>query len=221
MARARFWKGFAVGAASGAAAGLGAVFAWRAARQQEDNAVVRLEKSIQIGRPLEEVYRAWADIEDLPRYLSVIEGVEPMGRQSHWLANINGRRVEWDAELVQQRENEALGWRSVGGPKHTGRIDFARIGNDTLVHVVMNYAPPMGVLGRVLVENLSNLDALLEESLREFKNVLESTAPVQQRATGTEGRRANDLAGGSSQAQTSRFGGTPPVDYTRPPEMKS
>ena len=221
MARARFWKGFAVGAASGAAAGLGAVFAWRAVRQQEDNSVVRLEKSIQIGRPLADVYRAWAEIEDLPRYLSVIEGVEPMGNQSHWIANINGRRVEWDAELVQRRENEALGWKSVGGPKHTGRIDFSRLGNDTLVHVVMNYAPPMGVVGRVLVENLSNLDALLEESLREFKNVLESTAPQQQRATGTEGRRVNDLAGGSSQAQASRFGGTTSVDYTRPPEMKS
>lgn len=224
MARARFWKGFAIGAASGAAAGLGAVFAWRAVRQQEDNSVVRLEKSVQIGRPVEEVYAAWEDIENLPRYLSVIESVTPMGSRSHWIANINGRQAEWDAELIHRKPNEELGWKSVNGPKHTGRITFAPLGNDTIVHVVMNYAPRMGVVGRVLVENLSNLDALLEEALREFKNVLESQpreGAGEQRATGTESARPRDLAGGSSQAQTSRFGGPASVEYTRPPEIKS
>ena len=217
MARARFWKGFAIGAASGAAAGLGAVFAWRAVRQQEDNSVVRLEKSVQIGRPIEEVYAAWEDIENLPRYLSVIESVTPMGERSHWIANINGRQAEWDAQLIHRQRNEELGWKSVSGPKHTGRITFSPIGPDTLVHVRMNYAPPGRLLAVVAGPSVKDrLEFAIDRALRDFKESLEHKySSADRRATGTFG-------GNMSAREITAAAERPnPVDYTRPPEIKS
>ena len=63
---------------------------------------------------------------------------------------VKGRLLHWDAQLFQDIPNQALGWKSVSGPKHSGRISFAPLGDDTQVHVVMNYSPPVWRFARAL-----------------------------------------------------------------------
>jgi uncharacterized membrane protein len=235
--RKRYWQGFFTGLTVGSGASVASWLIARAVRGRQHEKIVRLEKSIQIGRPVQEVFRAWANFEQLPSLLRMIEDVQVRGNRSHWVGRIDGRRIEWDAELTQRVENRALAWKSVSGPKHTGRIDFSSIGNDTLVHVVMNYAPPMGSIGSSLAERSGVSDiveAQIEQALRDFKAALEgkgqegaeeergmqrrmSTEVNQQsRATGTYG-----IAELSGHTQTSRFGGPPnPVD-THPAEPKT
>jgi uncharacterized membrane protein len=188
--------------------------------------ILRLEKSMQIGQPVEEVFRAWSDLQGLPRLSNMIEEVHCIGSRSHWRVNIAGRHFEWEAELEQFIPNQSLGWKSISGPKHTGRINFSPLGNDTLVHVTMNYAPPMRLLRPVLSPMVGNLEGYIEKALRDFKASLENRAeeaPVHRmqeplRATGTFGAEP-DMSG---QTQHTRFGGpTQPVEFTRPPEAKS
>src|SRR5207248_916611 len=198
------------------------------------------DRTVQIGRPVDEVFRAWSDLEALPDHVSMIKRVRSFGRRSHWTVAINGRPFEWDAELIQGVPNRALGWKSVNGPKHTGRINFAPLGNDTLVHVQMNYAPPLGAFGRAVLETFDKVDQYVEQAPRDFKSSLEGKG--QERATGTfgggsvSGSSASSVAGpnaarpvdagvsmppSGSGRQTSRFGNQEEtVDYTRPPEAK-
>ena len=236
MGRKRYWKGFISGLAVGGGASLASWLAARTVRGRQHEKIVRLEKSVQIGRPVQEVFRAWSNFEQLPSLLRMIEDVQVRGNLSHWVLRINGRRVAWEAELTQQVENRALGWKSRSGPKHTGRIDFSPIADDTLVHVVMNYAPPLGSFGRNLAEQSGLVEAQIEQALRDFKAALEGKgqergaeergparripgdvlAGQQGRATGTYG--SGELSG---HTQTSRFGGEPnPVEYTRSPVSK-
>ncbi len=208
MAKRKFWKGFAAGAAVGAAAGVGSWLISMTFGRQEYGKVMRLEKSLQVGRPIEEVFGAWSELPGLPRYLPMIQRVSVQGKRSRWVLNVAGRIVEWDAKLTQNIPNQALGWKSVHGPKHTGRISFARLGNDTLVHVVMNYAPPAGAITSGVVEAFGRVEGLLEQALREFKAGVEKSGPQEaerQRLTGTYGGSGNPSLGMTPQA--SRFGG--------------
>jgi uncharacterized membrane protein len=189
MRRANFWKGFAWGA--GAIVGGGIVAA--ALRRGGNSRILRLEKSIQIAAPMEKTFEAWSDFNELSRMSPMITNVRTFGNRSRWNLNINGVPVEWEAETTQLIPYQAMGWKSVTGPKHSGRIAFSPLGNDTLVHVQMNYAPPMQWLRPLLSPFSRDLEGYIEQALRDFKAGLEQPsragsgtgAEVGARSTGT------------------------------------
>lgn len=212
MARENFWSGFAAGVAAGAVAGVAGVLAFKRGSSDVDSHIIRLEKSINIGRPANEVFAAWAGFERLPHYISFVEGVQRFGQRSHWRVNIDGRTFEWDAQITQIVPNESLGWKSLSGPHHTGRISFAPLGEQTIVHVLMNYEPPLGELSAVLPLE-GHLEQWIERGLREFKTALERERVSR---TGTANQPVSVAPVGTPGEPT------PPgtVSYTRPPQAK-
>jgi len=218
--RNRFWKSFGIGAAAGAGGTVGVLLALNYVGRAGHRRVVRLEKSIQIGAPVEYVFRTWLDMERLPQFTDVIEQVRRDGDRSHWTVNIDGRQLEWDAEIEQFILNQAIGWKSVSGSKNSGRITFSPLGTDTMVHVTMNYAPPVSLLTPFVTPFSARLEELIEKALRDVKSALEArvemSRPKPTEGTGTYG--PTELGG----TQHNRFGGAPnPVEFTRPPEAKS
>ncbi len=237
MAR-KFWRGFAAGTAAGAAAGIAALVvsnAWGARKQR----VVRLDKSLQIGRPVHDVFESWINLELLPAMSDTIGSIRSQGDRSHWAVRVDGRVLEWDAEIEQFLPDQAIGWKSLSGPKHTGRITFSPIGNDTLVQVTMNYAPPSRLL-KPFAENVGGyMERCIEQVLRDFKSALEGKGQEGRkpalrsggdvgpgtRLTQTDAQRATGTFGSSSPSPSKdavdRFGNRAnPVEYTSPPEAK-
>ncbi len=172
MASKKFWYGFSAGASAGVSATVAVFAGLKLLGRIRDRRILRLEKSLQIGAPVDVVFRAWSDVENLPGFVRAIESVQRRGERSHWILNLGGRRVEWGAEITQNLPNEALGWKSISGPKHTGRIDFSPLGNDTLVHVTMNYCPP-GQMARLFSPLQHPIERYIEEAFRDFKAALE------------------------------------------------
>jgi uncharacterized membrane protein len=249
MRREDFWSGFAVGAGVGAFAGIaGALAARRRSASEVDSRVVRLEKSVNIGRPVESVFAAWSNFERLPQWISFVRRVERYGTHTRWLVSIDGREFEWDAQVTQVVPRESIGWKSLSGPRHTGRISFSPLGDQTVVHVIMNYAPPFGGLGSMLsIEH--HLEQWIERGLREFKTALEREGGVREgahreftspgpggQAAGKPASRTRDWEplertgtgdAGESWESSSGPTGTPGkrsapgrVRYTRPPKGK-
>jgi len=70
---------------------------------------------------------------------------------------------------VQFILGQAIGWKSVRGPKHTGRVSFAPVGDDTLLNVTMNYAPPLGIFSRAIAPLSEHLEDYIDQALRDFK----------------------------------------------------
>jgi uncharacterized membrane protein len=212
----KYWKGFAAGAVTGVAAGGGVLLL---ANTFGSGQVIRLEKSIQIGKPVNEVFNAWRELGYLPQMSHVINEVRHSGNRSHWRVSFGGRQYEWDAEIEQMIPNQAIGWKSLSGPKHTGRINFSPLGNDTVVHVTMNYAPPSLFL-RPFVHPISgHIEDCIEQVFRDFKAALEGKGQEREpaQATGTFGGTAKPI-----ETRNTRFGGRPSaVECTRPPEAKS
>jgi uncharacterized membrane protein len=166
MAREKFW--FATGAVAGIAA-VGGALAARRFVQSSGQHVLRLERSINIGCSVDMVFGAWASLERLPQWIDFIKRIELAGKRSRWRVSVDGKEFQWDARITQFVPSESIGWKSIRGPKHTGRVTFSPLGDQTVVHVVMNYVPPSGALGAA-----THVEDWIERGLREFKAALES-----------------------------------------------
>ncbi len=148
------------------------------ARQDDTRAV---EKAITVNRPVEDVYGLWRDFENLPRFMLHLESVQGMGDgRSHWKAKAPaGRTVEWDAEIVDDRPNELIAWRSLEGAdvQNSGSVRFnpAPGGRGTEVRVKLQYDPPAGAVGATVAKLFGEEpNQQLREDLYRFKQVLET-----------------------------------------------
>ncbi len=142
---------------------------------------IEIEKAITVYRPVEEIYRLWRNVENLPRFMSHLESVMAVSeRQSRWIARIPGPvRLEWDAVIVEERENEIISWRSLPDSdiEHAGSVIFRAVParNATEVRVALSYRPPGGIAGVTVAKLLASVTGhRLQEDLRSFKAIVEA-----------------------------------------------
>ena len=156
---------------------------------------IKVERTVTVNRPKEELYQMWRDFENLPRFMEHLESVqvdESDTTRSHWVAKAPmGQKIEWDSELIEDRENESLVWKSLPGSsvESMGRVEFrdAPGGRGTIVHVSMEYNPPAGSLGAAFAKLFGEEpDQQINEDLRHFKQLMETgeVATVQGQPTG-------------------------------------
>lgn len=141
---------------------------------------VRVERSIAINRPRNEVFQQWANIAQLPQWMSHLESVEPVGEgRSRWVAQGPwGARVSWEAEEINRRDGELLAWRSIEGSQvaTAGSVHFRDDPHGgTVIHIELKYDPPAGKLGANIARLLGgDFGSRLDEDLRSFKALMES-----------------------------------------------
>lgn len=141
----------------------------------------KVNVSMTINRPAAELYRYWRDFENLPRFMRHLRSVEVHeGGISKWTVDAPmGASVEWEAEIINDKPNELIAWRSLPGSQvdTAGSVHFraAPDGNGTEVHVEMKYNPPAGRVGAAAAW-LTGADAerQVRESLRTFKQTMEA-----------------------------------------------
>ena len=150
------------------------------ARSQKKEAGMHLKKSITVNRPAEEVYRFWHQFENLPRFMRHLESVEVLdARRSHWKAKAPvGMTVEWDAEIVEDRPNELISWRSIEGSEvdNSGSVRFlpAPGRRGTEVHVDLRYDPPGGRLSATFAKLfMEEPGKQVQDDLHRFKQMME------------------------------------------------
>jgi uncharacterized membrane protein len=112
---------------------------------------VRIDETISVLRPPEEAYEFWRNLENLPRVMRHLESVTSTGAgRSHWVAKgPAGSRVEWDAEITNERPPYVLEWRSLEGSdiECRGSVRFTRKHRrGTKIHVNFEYRIP-GTVG--------------------------------------------------------------------------
>ena len=140
-----------------------------------------VEESVTINRPVEELYRFWRNLENLPQFMTHLESVERVtDTLSRWRAKgPGGASVEWNAEIINEVPNRVIGWRSIEGSDvvNAGSVNFEEVGpgRGTRVRVHLQYSPPGGKVGAA-VAKLFGRDAATEirEDLRRFKQLLEA-----------------------------------------------
>jgi uncharacterized membrane protein len=164
--------------ASIALAAAGGLMAYRGATLA-GTGMYQAESSFAINCTPEEAYRFWRNFENLPLFMRNLESVRVKDGRSEWTAfGPLGARLQWTAEIAEERENQYLAWRSVEDSEfeNSGSVEFiAAPGNrGTIVRASMHYDPPGGAIGRAAAIIFGKDPALtLREDLRRFKAMME------------------------------------------------
>jgi len=142
---------------------------------------ITVEKTVTINKPADELYRFWRNLENLPHFMKHLKSVTVISdKRSHWVANAPmGASVEWDADIIEERENEFISWASVEGADvdNSGFVRFKKAPGDrgTEVKVVMEYAPPGGVVASAIAKLFGEEpEQQIGDELRRFKMLMEA-----------------------------------------------
>lgn len=181
-ARDRSWRGVGLALAGAPLVWRGATGNWPVhlnADVAAESVPAPIEVSVTIAKSPEELFRFWRRLENLPRFMRHLESVQEIGNgRSHWVAKspVGGMRVEWEAEIVDEREGRFLSWQSLPGSRvhNAGSVFFEKDGDrGTVVRVQMEAAPSGlgGAVGRLLAPVTSRQ---VQEDLRRFKSLMET-----------------------------------------------
>src|SRR5215213_921613 len=138
----------------------------------------RVNESIEVQAPLQDVFTYWSNFEHFPEIMSNVEEVRVIDQErSHWkVKGPVGANVEFDARTTEMDPDRGIGWNSVEGEVDTsGEVRFEEIDpGRTRIEVTMNYAdPPGGRVGEVVADAISNPERMMREDLENFAEKVE------------------------------------------------
>ena len=133
-----------------------------------------IEQSIEIDAPLRTVYDQWTQFEEFPMFMEGVHEVRQIDdKRLHWVADVAGRRHEWNAEIHEQIPDQLISWRSISGAYNEGTIRFEALPeNRTEVRVHINYEPD-GTVEKIGTA-LGLASARVKGDLKRFKLFIET-----------------------------------------------
>jgi uncharacterized membrane protein len=182
---------------------------------------VDVRHSIHIARPPQELFAIWRDFSTLPQFMDHLERVDVISPTvSHWVTTgPAGTSVEWDAEIVDERNGEWIAWRSVEPAEvpNNGTVMFREAsGGGTEVFVTLEAQPPAGKLGELVARMFGQSpDRQVRMALERFKQMTEgqhdfgAQPTMADREVGLSEGKPADLPQRTANQSASKSGKTP------------
>jgi uncharacterized membrane protein len=136
-----------------------------------------LEHSVEVEAPLTATYNQWTQFEEFPRFMEGVESVTQLDdKRVHWIAEVAGKRKEWDAEITRQVPDQEIDWVGLGDPDNRGRVVFEPIDGRTKVTMMLDYDPEgpveeigdmLGLVKRRVAGDMERFKEFIEERGRE------------------------------------------------------
>jgi uncharacterized membrane protein len=125
-----------------------------------------VELHIDVEVPLTTAYDEWTQFERLPRFMEGVEEVRQLDETHlHWRAAYDGVAAEWACEIVEQRPDERIAWRSTSGLTHGGVVTFHRL-DEALTRVM--------IMAEVADDAALIVEDRVRQALAGFKAMMES-----------------------------------------------
>ena len=136
----------------------------------------KIEDSIDVRVPVEQVYNQWTQFEEFPRFMDGIQSVQQLDdTHVRWVAEVRGESRQWTTEITEQQPDTRIAWKTIEGEvKNDGVVTFEQLGDDqTRVNVQML------VEGESTVENVAGdllgiVKGQVHGDLERFKQLIES-----------------------------------------------
>jgi uncharacterized membrane protein len=136
--------------------------------------VATVTESIVVNCPVSTVYNQWTQFEEFPRFMEGLESVRQKDdTHLHWVAEIGGKRDEWEAEITEQKPDKVVAWRSLDGHHNSGRVLFEPIDQSTTKLTVEMEHEPEGLV-QTLGSALGSDSRQVGKDLERFKELIES-----------------------------------------------
>jgi uncharacterized membrane protein len=136
--------------------------------------MARVEKSIEVQKPVDQVYAQWTQFEDFPKFMENVEQVRQLDdKHLEWKAKVAGTERKWTAEIVEQKPNRVIAWRATTGDKNEGKVEFEPVNGHTMVKLAIDYEPPAGAAGHIADQLIQATPRSVENDLKRFKEFIE------------------------------------------------
>jgi uncharacterized membrane protein len=136
----------------------------------------KVDESIDVRVPVEQAYNQWTQFEEFPKFMEGIQSVQQLD-DGHvkWVADVRGETREWTTEITEQRPDEMIAWKTIGGEvKNDGIVTFEQLGNDqTRINVEMDVEGESGT-ENVAGDLLGVVKTQVRGDLERFKQLIES-----------------------------------------------
>jgi uncharacterized membrane protein len=155
----------------------------------EGTVTMHLHERIVVNRPRADVYAFWRNLTQLPQFMDHLVSVSGDSEGvTHWKAKSPIGTVEWDAQLIQDKPDEMISWRSVEDSevRNSGAVRFMDVrGGGTEVAVDISFDPPLGILGEIVAKLFGEApDQQIADDLKRFKEIMESGQAKVSRVSG-------------------------------------
>jgi uncharacterized membrane protein len=133
----------------------------------------RFESNIELDVPVRTAYNQWTQFEHFPAFMEGVKAVRQLDdRRLHWIEEIGGKSVEWDAVITEQIPDTRIAWRSTSGAPNAGAVDFHRLSDEKCrVHLQIDYQPE-GIVEKV-GDAVGAVGRRVEKDLERFKEYVE------------------------------------------------
>ncbi|MBT2550896.1 SRPBCC family protein [Arthrobacter sp. ISL-65] len=129
---------------------------------------------IDVEVPVRAAYDLWTRFESFPNFMSGVDSVTQLtDRMNHWVVNVGGAEREFDTEIIEQRPDERIAWRSTDGETHAGAVAFTPLTTGaTRVWVRFEWAADTFAEKAGAALGFDNMQ--VREDLRRFKDFIEA-----------------------------------------------
>lgn len=148
---------------------------------EEPASHVQIKATVEIDRPVEEVYTFWRRLENLPLFMHHLESVKQVDNKlSEWNAKIPGGigTLSWRANILKEIPNRHISWHSLPNSdiENYGTVNFREsVNNMTQVDTEISYRAPGGVVGENIAKLLTPIfKTMVNNDIRNLKEYLES-----------------------------------------------
>jgi uncharacterized membrane protein len=134
----------------------------------------RVDKYVDVDRPVSEVYNQWTQFEDFPKFMAGVKKVRQLdATRLEWHAKIWGKDKVWVAKITEQVPDTRISWKSVSGAYSAGTVRFEALDEgSTRVRLLIAYEPHG--LVEVAGNTLGFLDAQVQNAVDDFKLYMET-----------------------------------------------
>jgi uncharacterized membrane protein len=135
--------------------------------------MAEVHESVEVNVPVSTAYNQWTQFEEFPQFMENVESVTQIDdTHLRWVAEIAGKRNEWEAEIVRQEPDRVVAWKSVDGKGTSGEVKFEPLGSDrTKIDVTISWEPE-GML-ESLGEKVGADTMGVKKDLQNFKELIE------------------------------------------------
>jgi uncharacterized membrane protein len=136
-----------------------------------------IQLSIDVAVPVEVAWDEWMTLESLPEGMHRVEDIDRDG-DDVLVGRLSGVKVDdyWEAEILDEREDESFAWRSSEGSDCAGLITFHRL-SERLTRVELELDVIPSRMGEAAGLALHVADHRAERELRAFKARVEQISP--------------------------------------------
>src|SRR3954451_11043678 len=148
----------------------------------------RIVDEIEVAVPERVAYDQWTQFESFPRFMEGVERVVQLDDKTlEGTATIAGKTKQWRAEIVEQRPDEVISWRSTDGARNDGAVRFEALGPDRTQVTLQLDVEPEGAVEKT-GDALGVVERRVKGDLERFRDFVESRG----QATGAWRGRVDD-----------------------------